>query len=269
MGASGTAAPQASGLRRLRNSAIDIYTLTWRNLLRYVRIPELLIFSSFQPIIFLLLFNYVFGGAIGVPPGTGSYLDFLLPGIVVQTVLFGTTATAVGLADDLSKGMIDRFRSLPIARSAVLAGRTLADLFRNLLVVLLINVVGLILGFRFEGGLGPALAALAVLLLFGFAFSWVSATIGLFSKDPETVNVVGFVWIFPLVFASSVFVPVQTMPAWLRVFAEHQPVTACVNSVRSLVLAGETDYLLQSLLWTAAILMVFVPFAVWAYIRGR
>jgi ABC transporter DrrB family efflux protein len=259
---------QTSPIKRLRNSAVDIYTLTWRNLLRYVRIPELLIFSSIQPIIFLLLFNYVFGGAIGVPPGTGSYLDFLLPGIVVQTVIFGTTATAVGLADDLSKGMIDRFRSLPIARSAVLAGRTLADLFRNLLVVLLINVVGFILGFRYTGGPGPALAALVVLLFFGFAFSWISATIGLSARDPETVNVVGFVWIFPLVFASSVFVPVETMPSWLRVFAEHQPVTACVNAVRSLVLSGTTDYTAESLLWSFGIILLFIPLAVWAYMRN-
>jgi ABC transporter DrrB family efflux protein len=254
-------------MRRMNNTFTDIITLTQRNLIRYIRIPQLLIFSSFQPIMFLLLFNYVFGGAIAGPSGE-SYINFLLPGIVVQTVLFGTTATSVGLAEDLSKGMIDRFRSLPISRSAVLAGRTLADVARNFLVVLLINVVGYMLGFRYTGGLLYGLFALVLLLFFGYAFSWISATIGLLAKDPETVQVVGFVWIFPLVFASSVFVPVQTMPGWLQNFAENQPVTITVNAIRSLLLRGSTDYVLQTLLWSAGILAVFVPLAIWSYKRS-
>jgi len=253
-------------MRRMSNSLTDIETLTKRNLIRYIRIPELLIFSSFQPIMFLLLFNYVFGGAIAGPTGQ-SYINFLLPGIVVQTVLFGTTATSVGLAEDLSKGMIDRFRSLPIARSAVLAGRTLADVFRNFLVVVLINAVGYLLGFRYTGGLLYGFAALVLLLFFGYAFSWISATVGLLAKDPETVQVVGFIWIFPLVFASSVFVPVETMPGWLQTFAENQPVTITVNAIRGLLLLGSTEYVGKTLLWAVGILAVFVPFAVWSYKR--
>jgi len=253
-------------MRRMSNSLTDIETLTKRNLIRYIRIPELLIFSSFQPIMFLLLFNYVFGGAIAGPTGQ-SYINFLLPGIVVQTVLFGTTATSVGLAEDLSKGMIDRFRSLPIARSAVLAGRTLADVFRNFLVVVLINTVGYLLGFRYTGGLLYGFAALVLLLFFGYAFSWISATVGLLAKDPETVQVVGFIWIFPLVFASSVFVPVETMPGWLQTFAENQPVTITVNAIRGLLLLGSTEYVGKTLLWSVGILAVFVPFAVWSYKR--
>ncbi|MCL4474221.1 MAG: ABC transporter permease [Actinobacteria bacterium] len=250
----------------LRNAATDISMLTKRNLLRYVRIPALLVFSSFQPIMFLLLFNYVFGGAIGAQSG-GSYISFLLPGIVVQTVLFGTTATAVGLSEDFSRGMVDRFRSLPITRSAVLAGRTLADVCRNFLVVILINIVGYMLGFRYSGGLQHGLAALVLLLMFGFAFSWISAVIGMMVKDPETVQVAGFIWIFPLVFASGVFVPTQTMPSWLRVFAEHQPVTITVNALRSLLLEGTTTDVGKTLLWTGGILAVFVPLSVWAYKR--
>ena len=249
-----------------QNAATDITVLTERNLLRYVRIPALLVFSSFQPIMFLLLFNYVFGGAIGAQSG-GSYIQFLLPGIVVQTVLFGTTATAVGLSEDLSRGMVDRFRSLPITRSAVLAGRTLADLCRNFFVVILINIVGYMLGFRYEGGFMHGTGALVLLLVFGFAFSWISATIGLMIRDPETVQVAGFVWIFPLVFASGVFVPVETMPGWLQAFARNQPVTITVNALRSLLLQGSTAYVSRTLMWAAGILVVFVPFAVWAYKR--
>ncbi|MHB8859063.1 MAG: ABC transporter permease [Thermoleophilia bacterium] len=250
----------------LQNAVTDISMLTKRNLLRYVRIPALLVFSSFQPIMFLLLFNYVFGGAIGAQSG-GNYINFLLPGIVVQTVLFGTTATAVGLSEDLSRGMVDRFRSLPITRSAVLAGRTLADVARNFLVVILINIVGYMLGFRYTGGMLHGLAALVLLLTFGFAFSWISATIGLMVKDPETVQVAGFVWIFPLVFASGVFVPTETMPSWLRAFAEHQPVTITVSALRSLLLEGSTANVGRTLLWAGGILLVFVPLAVWAYKR--
>ncbi|MHB1391350.1 MAG: ABC transporter permease [Thermoleophilia bacterium] len=260
-------ASPVSASNPLMNTITDIATLTKRNLIRYFRIPELLIFSSFQPIMFLLLFNYVFGGAIAGPTG-GSYINFLLPGIAVQTVLFGTTATAVGLADDLSKGMVDRFRSLPISRSAVLAGRTIADVVRNFLVVVLINIVGYMLGFRYTGGLLHGAAAMVLLLGFGFAFSWISATIGLFARDPETVQVAGFVWIFPLVFASSVFVPVDTMPGWLQAFSKHQPVTITVNAIRGLLLSGTTDYVVQTLMWAVGILLVFVPLAVWSYKRS-
>lgn len=249
------------------NNVSDTVMLTVRNLKRYTRIPQLMVFSTVQPVMFLLLFNYVFGGAIGLSTGTTSYIEFLLPGILMQVALFGSTATAVGLSDDLSKGMVDRFRSLPIARSAVLAGRTSADLLRNLFVVILMIIVGYILGFRFQGGFFHAIAAVALVLLIAFAFSWISATIGLSVRDPETVQVASFIWIFPLVFASGAFVPVQTMPTWLQQFAEHQPVTVTVNALRSLMLAGTTDYVDQALLWSFGILAIFISLAVWSYKR--
>lgn len=252
---------------RVKNNIFDVLMLTRRNLKRYIRIPQLLVFSTVQPVMFLLLFNYVFGGAISVSTGTGSYIEFLLPGILMQVALFGSTATSVGLADDLSKGMVDRFRSLPIARSAVLAGRTSADLMRNLFVVLLMVGVGTLLGFRFHGGFFHGVAALVLVLLFGYSFSWISATIGLTVRDPETVQVASFIWIFPLVFASGAFVPVQTMPSWLQDFAAHQPVTVTVDALRSLMLYGTTDYIGQALLWIAGILIVFILLAVRAYKR--
>ncbi|MHB1413512.1 MAG: ABC transporter permease [Thermoleophilia bacterium] len=253
---------------RLRNNVSDVLTLVKRNLRRYERIPQLLVFSTIQPVMFLLLFNYVFGGAIGATTGTGNYIQFLLPGILMQVALFGSTATSVGLADDLSKGMVDRFRSLPIARSAVLAGRTGADLLRNTFVVLLMVAVGMVLGFRFQGGFAYGAGAMLLVLFFGYAFSWISATIGLTVHDPETVQVASFIWIFPLVFASGAFVPVATMPGWLQPFAEHQPVTVTVNAVRSMMLEGAPGDLGQALIWIAGILIVFISLAVWAYKRS-
>ena len=244
----------------------DVWVMTQRNLLRYLRVPQLLVFSTIQPVMFVLLFTYVFGGAIQTPGF--DYVDFLIPGILVQTVIFGSAQTGVGLADDISKGMIDRFRSLPMARAAVLAGRTLADTFRNTFVVLLITGVGYLIGFRFHQGLPKAVLAMALAVLFGLAFSWISATIGMLVKDTETAQVAGFIWIFPLVFASSIFVPIQTMPAALKAFAEINPITKTVNSVRALSLGGEfIDPLLGSLIWIAEILVVFVPLSVEIYRR--
>ncbi len=251
----------------LINGITDVLMLTSRNLKRYVRIPQLLVFSSIQPVMFLLLFNYVFGGAIRVSTGSHSYIEFLLPGILMQVAMFGSTATSVGLADDLSKGMVDRFRSLPIARSAVLAGRTTADLLRNFFVVVLMVVIGMVLGFRFQGGFFHALAALALVLLFAYSFSWISATIGLIVRDPETVQIASFIWIFPLVFASGAFVPVATMPSWLQDFAANQPVTVTVDALRSLMISGQTYHVGRALLWTAGILVVFIFLAVRAYKR--
>jgi ABC transporter DrrB family efflux protein len=246
---------------------VDIAALTRRNLLHNVRQPQLIVFSSIQPIMFVLLFTYVFGGAIAVP-GVDNYIDFLLPGIFVQTAVFGSTQTNVGLAEDLSRGMIDRFRSLPMARSAVLAGRTLADGVRNIFVVLLMVAVGYLIGFRFHTGWVPALAAIALTVLFGFAFSWVSASIGLATKNPEAAQAAGFVPLFPLVFASSAFVPVETMPSWLRVFADNQPITVTVDALRALTLGGPTARpVLLALAWIVGILLVFVPLTVWQYRR--
>jgi ABC-2 type transport system permease protein len=245
----------------------DILALTKRNLLRYTRVPQLLVFSTVQPVMFVLLFAYVFGGAISVP--SGSYIDFLIPGILVQTVVFGSTQTGVGLAEDLSKGMVDRFRSLPMARSAVLAGRTLSDLARNLFVVLLMLVVGTLIGFRFHAGFPSAVAAVLLVVACGFAFSWISALIGLAIRDVETTQVAGFVWVFPLVFASSMFVPVETMPGWLQGFARVNPVSNWVDAMRALSLGGPvTTEVLQAVAWIVGILVVFVPLAVSRYRRS-
>jgi len=244
--------------------ASDVWGITRRNLRRIVRTPRLLVFSSIQPIMFVLLFRYVFAGAIRV--AHGDYVDYLMPGIFVQTALFGGASTAVGLATDLQGGIIDRFRSLPMARSAVLAGRTIADLARNLVVLALMVGVGVLVGFRFHGSIGNNLGGLGLVLLFGYAFSWVFVTIGLVVKDPETAQVAGFLPLFPLVFASSAFVPVQTMPGWLRAFANVQPVSVSVNAVRALVVGGPIEHWLwQSLVWGAGILVVFAVVAVRQY----
>ncbi len=249
----------------------DTLVLVERNLLKYARLPQLLIFSTIQPVMFLLLFTYVFGGAI--KGSSGSYINFLLPGILVQTAVFGAMQTGVGLAEDLSKGIIDRFRSLPMSRAAVLAGRTLADAMRNLFVVFLMIGVGYLIGFRLEGTISDAIAACAILLLFGFAFSWVSAVVGMAVKNIETAQVAGFIWVFPLVFASSIFVPVDTMPSWLQAFASHSPVTVTVDAVRALMLhtttAAEASRLaLEAFAWIIFLLVAFIPLAVFLYRRS-
>ena len=246
----------------------DAAAVTRRNLYRYVRVPTLLLFSTIQPVMFVLLFTFVFGGAIQVP-GVDNYIDFLMAGILAQTVIFGSTQTGVALAEDMSRGMVDRFRSLPMARSAVLAGRTLSDTARNLFVVCLMLVVGTLVGFRFHAGVVPALGAVGLALAFGLAFSRISALIGLSVRDVESAQAAGFVWVFPLVFASSAFVPVDTMPGWLQTFADINPVTVTVNALRALTLGGPTARpVLESLAWIAGILLVFVPLAVNRYRRA-
>jgi ABC-2 type transport system permease protein/oleandomycin transport system permease protein len=246
----------------------DAALVTRRNLYRYLRVPTLLLFSTIQPVMFVLLFVYVFGGAIQVP-GVEHYVDYLMAGILAQTVIFGSTQTGVALAEDMSRGMIDRFRSLPMARSAVLAGRTLSDTVRNLFVVGLMLVVGTLVGFRFHAGLLPALAAVGLAVAFGLAFSWISALIGLSVRDVESAQAAGFIWVFPLVFASSAFVPVASMPGWLQAFVRANPVTITVNALRALTLGGPTTRpLLQALAWIVGILLVFVPLAVNRYRRA-
>lgn len=247
------------------NGVSNTLQIVKRNVKRNFRIPQLIVFSSIQPVIFLLLFNYVFGGAIG-PESGDSYINFLLPGILAQTALFGAIQTGVGLAEDLNKGVIDRLRSLPIARYAVLAGRTIADAVRNMFVVTIMLIVGFLLGFRFDEGILNFFLAAGLVILFAFAFSWVSATIGLLLRNSETVQVAGFLWVFPLVFASSVFVPVHTMPDWLQVFANNQPVTQVVNAVRHLMFGvGDISSVWNTLLWVVGLLAVFGPLAVWRY----
>jgi ABC-2 type transport system permease protein/oleandomycin transport system permease protein len=241
----------------------DAMIMTRRNLIRYIRIPTLLFFSTVQPVMFVLLFVYVFGGAVkgALPPGV-KYVNFLMPGIFVQTVVFGSTQTGVGLAEDLTKGIIDRFRSLPMARSAVLAGRTMGDAVRNAAVVLLMTLVGMLVGFRFHAGFIPAVGALLLAVGFGFAFSWISATIGLAVHDVESAQTAGFVWIFPLTFASSVFVPLQSLPGWLQAFARANPITNAANALRALTQGGPTVRpVLYTLAWIVGLLVVFVPFA--------
>jgi ABC transporter DrrB family efflux protein len=257
-------APSPQGLHWVLSDAV---VMTQRNLLHYLRVPTLIVFSTISPIMFVLLFRYVFGGAIPVP-GL-NYVDYLMPGIFVQTITFGAIQTGVGLAEDLSKGMVDRFRSLPMARSAVLAGRTTSDTVRNAFVTVLMVVVGYLVGFRFRAGFVPALAAIGLVVLFGLAFSWLSALIGLAIKDVESVQTFSFLWAMPLTFASSAFVPVGSMPGWLQAFARVNPISIVVDATRALGSGGPTATpLLQSLAWIAAILAVFVPLAVRTYRRA-
>jgi ABC-2 type transport system permease protein/oleandomycin transport system permease protein len=246
---------------------VDAAVMAQRNLRRIVRLPQLLVFATIQPVMFVLLFRFVFGGAIHV--AKGSYVDYLIPGVMVQTVVFGATSTAVGLAQDLSKGIIDRFRSLPMARSAVLAGRTLADLVRNIFVVLLMVVVGELVGFRFHNGFVPAVAAIGVALLLGYCLSWVFALVGQAVSDPETAQLAGFLPIFPLVFASSVFTPIASMPGWLQAFAKNQPITRAADTVRALTQGGPVaTNLMWTIGWSLVIIAVFMPLAVRRYVRG-
>jgi ABC transporter DrrB family efflux protein len=265
--------PASPGAPNAGRVVADTMVITKRNLLRYVRIPTLLVFSTVQPVMFVLLFAYVFGGAIKIPGATNfpfnvKYIDFLMPGIFVQTAIFGSTQTGVGLADDLSKGVIDRFRSLPMARSAVLAGRTLSDAARNLFVVMLMTVVGLAIGFRFHAGLPAALVGVVLAIVIGYAFSWISAFIGLTVRDVESTQAASFIWIFPLTFASSAFVPVQTMPGWLQAWAKVNPVSIVVDTLRALFLGGPTwTHAWKAGVWIVVILAVFVPLSVNRYRR--
>src|SRR5437899_2104805 len=227
-----TLSPQARP--RLYWTLADALVLAQRHLVQIPRIPEELIFATIQPIMFVLLFRYVFGGAIAVT-GT-SYVNYLMAGIFTQTVIFGSTTTGVGLANDLQRGLVDRFRSLPMAKSAVLTGRTISDMVRNTFIVIVMWTVGLLVGFRPEGSVLSWFAAAGILILTSFAFSWISALIGLLVNSVEAAQSAGFIWLFPLTFASSAFVPTQSMPNWLRTFAEHQPVTQIVNATRGLIL---------------------------------
>jgi ABC transporter DrrB family efflux protein len=251
---------------RLYWALADGLVLAKRNLVQIPRVPELLVFATIQPVMFVLLFRYVFGGAIDV--GGISYVNYLMAGIFVQTVAFGTMTTGVGLAEDLQRGLVDRFRSLPMSRSAVLTGRTVADLVRNMFVVVVMLAVGLLVGFRPEAGVAGWAAAIGLLLLFSFAFSWIGATIGLLVRSVEAVQSAGFIWLFPLTFASSTFVPPSSMPGWLQAFVDHQPITQIVDAVRGFLLdqpVGSAGW--QALAWCVGILLVFVPLSVSLYRR--
>src|SRR6266851_1002302 len=254
--------------RVVRSAIVDAAVVTGRNLRHFIRQPDLLTFSTIQPVLFVLLFVYVFGGAVGrsLPHGV-AYVDLLLPGIFVQSVTFGASQTAVGLSEDLKGGVVDRFRSMPMARSAVLAGRTVADLVRNILIIGLMIAVGYLVGFRFLGGVAGAVACIAVVAAFGFALSWIFAFVALTVRGAEAAQTAGFVVIFPLVFASSVFVPVSTMPHWLQAFAKISPVTVTADAARSFALFGTPASLGAAAAWIGGLLAVFIPLSVWRYRR--
>jgi ABC-2 type transport system permease protein/oleandomycin transport system permease protein len=248
----------------LSRTISDIAVMTRRDILKYLRLPQLLVFNAMLNVVLLLLFNYVFGGAIQT--GGGGYIQYFLPGFVAQTVVFGSTQTSVAIAEDLSKGLIDRFRSLPMSRSAFLTGRVVSDMFRYGLLLLLMVAVGTAVGFRFQNGIGPAIAGFGLIIFFGIALTWVAVFIGISVKDVETAQTAGFVWVFPLVFASSTYVPIQTMPGWLQVFAKINPVTPMVDTVRSLFLGGDVySSLWKILAWSAGLIVVFLFLAIRRY----
>jgi ABC-2 type transport system permease protein/oleandomycin transport system permease protein len=251
----------------VRRLATDTLIIAERNLIRLPRAPELFIGYTIQPIMFVLLFRYVFGGAISTPGYT--YVDFLLPGIIVQNTAFGGFATALGLNEDMRKGLIDRFRSLPMSRAAVLGGRTLADVATNSLSITILIVTGLIIGFTFHTSFLHAIAGVGLLLLFGYAFSWFLAFLGLLVRSPESVNSVGFIVVFPLTFISSAFVPVASMPEGLRQFAEVNPFTVVVDAIRHLWLGAPAhNNVWGAFAWSLAIIAVFAPLAVARYRRA-
>ena len=246
----------------------DTLTITRRNLLVWMRVPAYLVFTVIQPVIFVLLFRYVFGGAIPVHT-VGGYVNYLIPGIIAQTAAFATFGTAIALAMELNKGVIDRLRSMPMARSAVLAGRLVADTGRMTVTILIIVAVGYAVGFRFDNGFVPAVAMIVIAIVFGVAICCISAFTGLAIGDEESVQAFGLIWLFPLTFLSSAFVPIATMPGWLQAFANNQPVTYVVNTMRALALGGPVwPSLWKSALWLIGIFVVFVPLAVRAYRRA-
>jgi ABC-2 type transport system permease protein/oleandomycin transport system permease protein len=246
----------------------DTWAVTQRNLIHFVRIPQLLVFSTIQPIIFVLLWRYVFGGSVQIP-GPIPYVDYLMPGIFTQTVVFGAIATAIGLAADVKGGLLERFLSLPMSRSAVLVGRTTADLVRNVFVVILMVGVGFAVGFRVHTNVFAFLAAIGMVALFGYTMSWLFAVVGLLVKDPETAQAAAFPVLAPLVFASSAFVDPSKMATWLQPFARHQPVSVAVDAVRALVVGGPTSsHVIAALAWCAALVAVCAPIAVRLYRRA-
>jgi ABC-2 type transport system permease protein/oleandomycin transport system permease protein len=245
--------------------ARDSMVVAWRNILRIRRTPQLIVFATIQPVMFVLLFTFVFGGSIPTPGF--EYVDYLVPGILVQTAAFGSSSTAIGLADDLKRGMVDRFRSLPMARAAFLGGRTLADLARAIVVVTMVLLVGFLVGFRPDGGVLYIIGGVLLVLGLGFSMSWLFACLALLVKDPEAAATAGFIPLFPFVFASSIFTPVETMPEWLQTFAANQPLTRVCDAVRGLMLDSSTADVVPAVLWIIVILAVFAPFAVVLYRR--
>lgn len=255
---------QRSGLAKFHR---DTLTMARRNLLYLYRQPEVLVTALITPVMFVSLFNFVFGGSLNIPGYT--YADYLIPGIMVQTALFGGTNTATGIAQDMQRGVIDRFRSLPMSRLAVLSGRTAADGLRAILTNTVIIAIGLVIGFRISNGILWFLAAFALVLIFGYSFTWVFAWMGLKLKTVEAVQIATFIPIFPLTFAASTFAPVENMPEWLQVFSANQPVTIVVDTVRAMMHGGDIAWpLVKSLLWSAGITVFFAFLSVREYRKG-
>jgi len=250
----------------------DAHVVAMRNIIKIKRVPDLIVFTVLSPIMFVLLFAFVFGGAIDQGGGGAGYREFLIAGIFAQTVIFGATITGAGLAEDVKKGIIDRFRSLPMAPSAVLTGRTLSDVVNNVLVLVVMSLTGLLVGWRIRGSLLEALAGYGLLLVFAYAISWIMAWVGMLVPSPEVVNNASFIIIFPLTFVANTFVPLDTLPAALRTFAEWNPVSAVTQAARELfgnIPAGQpaptawplVNAELYTLIWSAVILVIFVPLA--------
>jgi ABC-2 type transport system permease protein len=267
---SGAGIVYRGGRRRLSLAAVlrDSQVMAVRQLRKTLRRPTYIVFSFIQPVIFILLFRYIFGGAIDT--GGVSYVNYLMPGIIVQTAVFGALVTGLGLTEDLKAGVVDRLRSLPMARSAVLLGRTAADLTMNVFTLVVMAAVGLLVGFRPSQPAWQLGAAFLLVLGFSYVFSWISAWIGLSVRNPETAQSAGFIWVFPLTFASSAFVPTSTMPAAIRAFANVNPVSLAVDAVRGLTIGSPspTGPALQTLAWLVGLLLVFVPLAVYAFRRA-
>lgn len=254
---------------------VDGWVVAKRNLIKIKRIPDLLIFSTIQPIMFVLLFAYVFGGSIQIP-GV-SYREYLMPGIFVQTVAFGAGITAIGLADDLQKGIVDRFRSLPMSRAAVLIGRTTSDLINNIFVVIVMSLTGLLVGWRINTGVWKGLLGFLLLFAFGYAMSWISAVIGLSVKSVEVAQSAGFIWMFPLTFLSNAFVATNTLPGWLQPIADWNPISSVVLSLRDLWGNSTTDPAYRgsgipadypipiACAWILLILIIFIPLSISKY----
>jgi ABC transporter DrrB family efflux protein len=255
-------------LTQARWAVSDTLTITRRNLLVWLRVPAYIVFTVIQPVMFVLMFRYVFGGAIHVPV-KGGYVDFLMPGIIGQTAAFATFGTAIALAQELQKGVIDRLRSMPMARSAVLAGRLVADTARMFVTIVIVIGVGYAVGFRFQNGAALAVAMVALAVVFGLAICCIAAFTGLAIGDEESVQAFGLIWLFPITFLSSAFVPISTMPGWLQAFANNQPVTYVIDTMRAMAVGGPIEAnLWKSLVWLAGIFIVFAPLAVRAYKRA-
>jgi ABC transporter DrrB family efflux protein len=268
------AAASASGPRNGRFAA-DSVVVARRNLIRLLRVPDSLIFGILQSVMFVLLFRFVFGGAIEVPGG-GSYVDFLMGGIFAQTVAFTAATTTIAMAEDLSRGIIDRFRSLPMSRGAVLAGRTLSDLAFSAITVAAMALTGLLVGWRTNSSALEILAAFALLMLFSYAFLWIGAVIGMAARSPEVAQSAGLIWLFPVTFISNVFVPTESMPTWLRTIAEWNPISAVALALRDLFGNLPEGYdpgsawpmqnpVLASILWCALLLAIFIPLGISKY----